>query len=375
VHDSATLAGATAGAGGTVTYTVYTDSTCATPATNQIPGQPPVVKVINGVVPNSAAISFLRAGSYFWGAAYSGDPDNNGASSTCTSEPIAITKSPTTLGTVVFDAASNARWTGAEVAPAVAFDTATISGQAQGIVATGTVTYTFFMDGACSGPGSPAGAPSLTAAGAVPNSDAEGPLAPGSYSFEATYSGDTHYTSSTSPCEKFIVQEPTSLITHGDASCQEFTSGTAPSLTAGLYSIMGTTINGVNPGVFSYITRVVAPAATFTASITETNDSAVPPSYPNVPVNNSQVIVYNSACQVVTSGVTPTFPSTGDVSLRITGATSGTAYIVSVKYSLTSLKGQPVPPKNPLTYSFSTDVNSTLVSGSQQNLLFENRAT
>src|SRR5206468_11651488 len=30
VHDSATLSGATSGAGGTVTYTVYTDSSCTT---------------------------------------------------------------------------------------------------------------------------------------------------------------------------------------------------------------------------------------------------------------------------------------------------------------------------------------------------------
>ena len=33
VTDSATLAGATTNAGGTVTYTVYTDNTCTTPAT------------------------------------------------------------------------------------------------------------------------------------------------------------------------------------------------------------------------------------------------------------------------------------------------------------------------------------------------------
>ena len=33
VHDSASLSGATANAGGTVTYTVYTDSTCTTRAT------------------------------------------------------------------------------------------------------------------------------------------------------------------------------------------------------------------------------------------------------------------------------------------------------------------------------------------------------
>jgi hypothetical protein len=176
---------------------------------------------------------------------------------------------------------------------------------------------------------------------------------------------------SLSLCENFTVQGPTSQITHGDSSCQAFTSGTATSVTAGRYSIKGTTINGVNPGVFSYYSTVTAPSPTFTTSILETNDSGSPPLYPNIPVDMDQVSVHNSACQVVSSGVTVTFPSTGDVDLTITGATPGATYIVSVKYSLTSLKDGPVPPKNPLTYTFSTDVNGTLVAGSQQDLPFE----
>jgi hypothetical protein len=140
---------------------------------------------------------------------------------------------------------------------------------------------------------------------------------------------------------------------------------------------MGTTINGVNPGVFLYFSRVVAPAANFTASIQETNDSGSNPPYRNVPIDRSQLIVYSSTCQVVTSGVTPTFSSSspGDVDLAFNGATAGATYIVSVKYSLTSLKGEPVPPIDPLTYTFSTDVGGSVVAGSRQTLLFERRAT
>ena len=47
VHDTASLAGATTTAGGTVTYTVYTDDTCTTPATSQISAHPPAVTVTN----------------------------------------------------------------------------------------------------------------------------------------------------------------------------------------------------------------------------------------------------------------------------------------------------------------------------------------
>jgi hypothetical protein len=171
------------------------------------------------------------------------------------------------------------------------------------------------------------------------------------------------------------VAAPASQITNGDVTCQQFTSGTSTSLAAGRYSVMGTTINGVNPGVFLYYTKVVAPGGNFTASIRETNDAGSTPPYPNVPIDHEQVIVYTSTCQVLTSGVTPTFPSPGDADLAISGATTGATYIVGVKYSLTSLKGEPVPPKDPLTYVFSTDVNGTLVAPSQQNLLFEKRAT
>ena len=54
MHDSATLAGATVGAGGSVTYRVYSDSGCTTLATTQISGQPAAVTVTNHLVPDSA---------------------------------------------------------------------------------------------------------------------------------------------------------------------------------------------------------------------------------------------------------------------------------------------------------------------------------
>ncbi|MGZ6315471.1 MAG: hypothetical protein ACXWNI_07585, partial [Candidatus Limnocylindrales bacterium] len=53
VHDSATLPGATAAAGGTVTYTVYTNNTCTTGA--QTAG---TKTVTNHLVPDSDAITF-----------------------------------------------------------------------------------------------------------------------------------------------------------------------------------------------------------------------------------------------------------------------------------------------------------------------------
>jgi hypothetical protein len=87
VQDSATLTGATSTAGGTVTYTVYTDNTCTAG-----PRDAGTVNVTNGIVPDSTALAFNTAGDFYWQAVYSGDANNNGATSTCTSEHVVITK-------------------------------------------------------------------------------------------------------------------------------------------------------------------------------------------------------------------------------------------------------------------------------------------
>ncbi len=58
VHDSATLTGATADAGGTVTYKVYTDSACTLN-----PVDAGTKTVTNGVVPDSNAVTFNTAGT------------------------------------------------------------------------------------------------------------------------------------------------------------------------------------------------------------------------------------------------------------------------------------------------------------------------
>ncbi|MFC7613559.1 hypothetical protein ACFQV2_08010 [Actinokineospora soli] len=87
VHDTATLSGASANAGGTVTYTVFSDSGCS-----QNPQDAGTVNVVNGVVPNSNGITFTSAGTFYWQASYSGDANNNPALSVCTSEILVVQK-------------------------------------------------------------------------------------------------------------------------------------------------------------------------------------------------------------------------------------------------------------------------------------------
>src|SRR5260370_17302141 len=45
--------------------------------------------------------SFNQAGTYFWQAVYSGDSNNQGSSSLCTSETVAVGPVPTTLATTL----------------------------------------------------------------------------------------------------------------------------------------------------------------------------------------------------------------------------------------------------------------------------------
>jgi hypothetical protein len=69
---------------------------------------------------------------------------------------------------------------------------------------TGTVMYSFFATGDCRGPAVWNQTVKLDS-GAVPNSNSTGPLGAGSYSFQATYSGDASFHSSTAACEPVAV--------------------------------------------------------------------------------------------------------------------------------------------------------------------------
>ena len=184
VHDSATLTGATANAGGTVTYTVYTDSACSTGA--QSAG---TKTVTNGVVPDSNAITFNAAGDYYWQAVYSGDANNDPATSVCTSEHLVVNKKAPTIATTLSAAT-------VDVGGSV-HDSATLSSATTD--AGGTVTYTVYTDNACSTGAQSAGTVNVTN-GVVPDSNAITFNTAGDYYWQAAYSGDANNSAATSVC-------------------------------------------------------------------------------------------------------------------------------------------------------------------------------
>jgi uncharacterized repeat protein (TIGR01451 family) len=85
VHDSATLAAETSDAGGTVTYSVFSDIGC----TNKV-ADGGTVTVTDGNVPDSNNVTFDNPGAYYWQAKYSGDGNNKPAVSPCTDEQLVV---------------------------------------------------------------------------------------------------------------------------------------------------------------------------------------------------------------------------------------------------------------------------------------------
>ncbi len=201
VFDTATVTGTPAAftPTGTVTYQFFTNGTgTGTPATTQM-----VTLNANGTVPSSEVKGPLAAGAYSFIAVYSGDSNYTGSTSAL--EPLTISQGSTTTATASLDAATH-QPPGGFLGESV-FDTATVTGTPAAFTPRGTVMYEFFTNG--SGTGVPVATQTVTlnADGTVPDSAVHGPLAAGTYSIIAVYSGDSNYRGSTSAVEPLTISQ------------------------------------------------------------------------------------------------------------------------------------------------------------------------
>jgi hypothetical protein len=284
-------------------------------------------------------------------------------------EPFSVGPGTSTTATVVFDAAINAPWLGTETTGASAYDTASVT-TSDTIVATGTVTYTFFTNSACSGTGSAAGTVTLTASGAVPNSNTESNLAGGSYAFQATYSGDGNYGGSTSLCEPFSVIAIVSQITPTNTTCAQFASGTAATQGPITYSTTGSTISQVAPGVIFYWVKVkVSTPGTQTFHITQKTTYSPTTGTKLFGLANGS-FAYDGSCNTLATTITG---SNADRQIVFTATTAGT-YFIGVKYQPKAIVGSSpaatafVSPFNYL-YTFAT----TGVAGSTSTVALNHK--
>ena len=129
-HDTAQITGATATAGGTISYSLFSNNNC----TGLIEDLTPAVNtVVNGIAPDSKSHTFTGAGTFYFQATYSGDANNTGpVSSGCAAEPFVVNPNTPQVNTIVVPA-------GPIAIGASAHDTAQITGATA--TAGGTISY------------------------------------------------------------------------------------------------------------------------------------------------------------------------------------------------------------------------------------------
>jgi hypothetical protein len=191
ISDGATLSANTSDAGGTVTYTVYSDATCTTVYASG--GTKPVT---NGIVTDSDAVQFNSAGTFYWQAVYSGDVHNAPATSLCSSEIVTISKTSPSASTAQ---------------SLVPNDTFTLSGAAG--TPSGTVNFFLFGPGVACSEANEANAlqtlngmsPSLSG-GSATTTNTAAVIAQGTYTWLAVWDGDAANNKTVSNCvETFTI--------------------------------------------------------------------------------------------------------------------------------------------------------------------------
>jgi hypothetical protein len=133
-------------------------------------------------------------------------------------------------------------------------------------------------------------------------------------------------------------------------------------LSEGTYLTKGTAINSTNPGVLFYYSTIVAPSASFTITVNQAiapNSACTFPNWPPLaPQALSQANLYSASCgnRVTSNSFNPT---TGTVTMSVTGATPGETLIIGIKYQTSTLKGTNVCRPHPTeTYTFSDSLGN-----------------
>ena len=201
VSDTASFANGTgAGATGSVTYNVYSDTACSV----LVASTGPISITTPGVLPSSGTVTVSTPGTYYVQASYSGDSNNDPSQSACGSESLTILSSGS--HTTVKTTPSVKGKTG--VPQGTSFtDTAVVRGTTSHGSPTGTVTFT--LCGPLAKPAPPVPCTGLTDESSSPvaltpsGSDVSKavsppftPTSPGWWCFDNSYSGDNNYYSS-----------------------------------------------------------------------------------------------------------------------------------------------------------------------------------
>jgi hypothetical protein len=212
VHDSANLTftgGGTLPTGSTVFFGFFHNDSCSDDVADLVGVDVGGQSSPAGGLDPALVEGPLPAGSYSYIAVFVSGDSSKVADALGECEPFTISQGSSSTSTSIHLGATDGLG-GPVVVTSVltgrsVHDSATVTGTPPAFTPTGTVSFTWFTNGTCAGDGTSAGTVALVNGVADP-STAEGPLTPGSYSFDAVYNGDSNYTSSPiSDCEPLSV--------------------------------------------------------------------------------------------------------------------------------------------------------------------------
>ena len=222
VIDTATLSGTKSStATGTVKYAVYGDSKC-----EELVTEAGEATVEEGEVPDSGEVE-LEAGAYHWQVSYGGDGLHEASTSSC--DEVATIVASTSLTTSLSGEGREGEENEEEeieseitvVEGSAVIDTASLSG-ANVSEATGTVKYLVYSDIECEELAAEAGDVTVEGASVPPSSEVM--LEPGTYFWQAVYSGDGANYASMTPCGseiQFVTPPLTMTLSGGEESGDE----------------------------------------------------------------------------------------------------------------------------------------------------------
>src|SRR5262249_7239536 len=137
--------------------------------------------VTNHIVPDSDPVTFNQAGTFYWQAVYTGDANNNGATSACQSEELTIGPNSPSIATTLSA-------TSGSIGDSI-HDGSTLSGATSD--AGGSVTSPLYAHQVCKNVFAAAGTKTVTNH-IVPDSDPVTFNQAGTFYWQAVYTGDAN---------------------------------------------------------------------------------------------------------------------------------------------------------------------------------------
>jgi Cep192 domain 4 len=184
LQDTAALTGGSSPTG-SILFTLYATADCS----GSVVDSEKLAVSGDGSYTTSTGYKTPAAGTYQWVAAYSGDANNNGASTKCGDEPVTVSPASPALSTAPAPATGPVG--------TVLQDTASLTG---GFNPTGSIVFTLYPTADCSGSPVDTETVAVNGNGGYATSTGGKAVTAGTYQWTAAYSGDKNNDKIASPC-------------------------------------------------------------------------------------------------------------------------------------------------------------------------------